>query len=82
MTKRDKRSGKKERYDVVTRLYNAFTTKDMTLDEFRRAYNAELSPVTMRRELKELVRYRGQQRTQRLVAEHSKKNIDARLMEN
>ena len=81
MKQRTKKSGKKERYDVVTKLYNSFTIKDMTLDEFRKAYLAETSPTTMRNELKELVRYRSHQRTQGLVAAHQKKEIDTVLSE-
>ncbi|GAF89884.1 unnamed protein product, partial [marine sediment metagenome] len=59
---------KKERYDIVTKLYNAFTVKDMTLKEFRIAYERETSPRNMKKELKELVRFRSHQRTQGAVA--------------
>ena len=82
MTKRDKHSGQKERFSHVRKIYDAFPVKDMSFDEFRRAYERETSPVNARRELKELVRYRGQQRTQSLIAAHSKKQINAKLMEN
>ena len=82
MKKRDKRSGRKERFSIARKLYDSFTVKDMSFSDFERAYNAELSPRKMQRELKELVRYRGHQRTQGLLAAHQKKEIDARLMED
>ena len=82
MKKRDKRSGKKERFSVARKLYDSFTVKDMPFEEFKKAYERETSPRRMQRELKELVRYRGHQRTQGLVAAHQKKEIDARLVEN
>ena len=82
MKQRDKRSRKKERFSKVRKLYDTFTVKDMSFSDFERAYNAETSPRRMQRELKELVRYRGQQRTQGLVAAQSKKQINARLVEN
>ena len=80
--RRHKKSGKKERYDEVVRLYNSFAVKDMTLDEFRKAYERETSPVRLRNELKELVRFRGHQRTRRLLAEHQKQTIDKKVLEN
>lgn len=82
MKQRNKRSGKKVRYDEVTRVYNSFAVKDMTLGEFRYAYNAEISPRNMKKELKELVRYRSHQRTQRAVAARQKQAIDQRVSEN
>lgn len=82
MKKRDKKSGKKERFSYARKLYDSFITKDMTFEEFERAYKHETSPVNARRELKEMIRYRGHQRTQRLLAAQSKKQIDAKLLEN
>jgi len=82
MKRRHKESGEKKRYSHVRRIYDAFTMKDMTFEEFKVAYERETSPRNLRNELKELIRYRGHQRTQQLVAARSKKQIDAKLSEN
>ncbi len=70
---------KKKRFDHIEKLYNSFTVKDMTLEEFRRAYAEETSPVKARRELSQMVGSLDKQRTQGLVAAYQKKEIDARL---
>ena len=80
--RRNKKSGKKQRHSHIREIYDAFPIKDMTFKEFEGAYNKATSPVTMRNELKELIRYRSHQRTQRLVAVQSKKQLDARLWED
>ena len=82
MNKRNKKPRKKERFSEARRLYDSFSVKDMTFEEFEKKYNALVSPVRARNELKELVRFRGHQRTQRLIAAQSKRQIDAKLSEN
>ncbi len=82
MKRRDKKLRKKERFSHVRKLYDSFAVKDMPFEEFRRAYEEETSPTTANRELKELIRYRGQQRTQRLVAARSEKQINDKIGEN
>ncbi len=74
-----KRRPRKKRFDRIEKLYNSFVTKDMTLEEFRRAYAKETSPTTARRELSQMVDSLDKQRTQGLVAAYQKKEIDARL---
>ena len=73
---------KKERFSYARKLYDSFTVKDMSFGEFERAYERETSPQNLRSELKELVRYRGQQRTQALLAAQSREQIDAQIQEN
>lgn len=80
--KRDKHSGRKERFSHVRKIYDAFGEKDMSFEDFERAYEKETSPQNNKRELKELVRYRSQQRTQKEVAARSRQQIDQRILEN
>jgi len=82
MKRRSRKTKQKERYSHIRKLYDAFTIKDMTFQEFKKAYERETSPRAMRNELKELVRFRGHQRTQRLVAAQAKEQIDQKLSEN
>ena len=77
--KRTKKSGKKERFSQARKIYDSFPHKDMTFREFERAYNRELSPNLMKRELNELIRYRGYQRMHRDVATLQRQEIDAKI---
>lgn len=72
---------KKQRYDTVTRLYDSFQDKDMSLDEFRRAYERETSPRKAQKDLAAIIQFRQTRQTQQLVAAHQKQKIDAKLSE-
>lgn len=79
---RDKRSGRKERFSHIRKIYDALVVEDMSFEDFKRAYERETSPQNSKRELKELVRYRSHQRTQREVAARSRQQVNQRILEN
>lgn len=72
---------KKPRYDHIAKLYASFTNKDMTLEEFRKAYLAELDPSKMKRDIGQILHTRDKSRTQAMVAKHQKQQIDNKLAE-
>jgi len=82
LKKRDKKFRKKERFSHIRKIYDALAVKDMSFADFERAYKRETSVQNNKRELKELVRFRSYQRTQRMVAAQSKNQIDQRISEN
>ncbi len=72
---------KKPRFDHIAKLYESFANKDMTLEEFRRAYIAELDPAKMKGELHKILDSRDKSRTQAMMAKYQKKQIDTKLAE-
>lgn len=68
--------------DHVEKLWNSFKMKDMPLKEFKRRYSAATNPKKLQQDLHKVVAHRQLTQTQKLVAQHQKKAIDARLVEN
>ena len=73
---------KKRKPDAIDRLYDSFTTKDMTRLEFRKRYLAATNPRKLQEDLGKGVKYRQTEQTQRLVAQHQRQKIDNAVLEN
>ena len=73
---------KNKKSDHIERLYNSFAVKDMPLKEFKRRYLAATNPTKLQKDLGKVIAHRQMTQTQKLVEQHQKKIIDARLVEN
>lgn len=72
---------KKPRFDYIAKIWNSFPEKDMTLEEFRKAYLAELDPGKMKKELHGILQTRERKRTQAMMAKYQKQQIDKKIAE-
>ena len=68
--------------DHIEKLYDSFAQKDMPLKEFKRRYSAATDPKKLQKDLDKVITHHQMTQTQKLVAQHQKKAIDSRLVEN
>lgn len=70
------------KYAEADAIYDSFKTKDMSRQQFRKAYFDATDPTKLQRDLGETLAFRQNLRTQRLLGKQKKLKIDSAISEN
>lgn len=70
------------KYDRADAIYDSFKTKDMSRQQFRKAYLDATDSTKLQRDLGETLAFRQNLRTQKLLGKQKKLKIDSAISEN